>query len=173
MLTNRDASFLQSDASSLVIDERQALQEHGIATITCLLSGIKFFTRSIQSHAEYHRVISGVHGLHIYATEHWIDYLLSRQKLATGSTWNSSLFNLASRLAHTMDGFSVLSGQEESEIGSENADERLAMLCHDKELYRVVATSLKARSLRQLESSYSNYQRYEISSHSEFYMKFR
>ena len=151
MNANEQSSFLQTSSSSLVINEQEALQEHGIATITCLLSGLEVFSKPYQEQTKYLRVVKGLHGFHVYATEYWTEYLLSHAVSAGGLDTNSSLLALAYRLADRLEAVNPI---EAKEVDSESGmlDERLTSLQRHAVLHRQVERALKARSLKQLES---------------------
>ncbi|KAK8041747.1 hypothetical protein PG993_006270 [Apiospora rasikravindrae] len=92
--------LLQSSASTLILVERDCLLQHGIATVTCLLAGIKAFSNGLPESSMLVSIIKGLHGFHIYSKEYWTDYVLSLHspdKQHHPST--SHLFNKASQLA--------------------------------------------------------------------------
>ena len=149
---NEQSRFLQTSSSSLVINEQEALQEHGIATITCLLSGLEVFSKPYEEQTKCLRVVKGLHGFHVYATEYWTEYLLSYAVFAGGLDTNSSLLVFAYRLADRLE--EAVSPTTAKEVDSESRmlDERLTSLRQHAALYEQVERALKARSLKRLES---------------------
>ena len=149
---DEQSRFLQTSSSNLVINEQEALQEHGIATITCLLSGLEVFSKTSEEQTKYLRVVKGLHGLHVYATEYWTEYLLSHAASAGGLDTNSSLFALAYRLADRLEETVNPTTTKEVDSESRMLDERLITLRQYITLYRQVERALKARSLKRLEA---------------------
>ncbi|KAI1415221.1 hypothetical protein F5Y13DRAFT_156975 [Hypoxylon sp. FL1857] len=147
--------FLQSSPSGLPssgfsIDEREAVAEHSVATITCLLSGLDVFTKTCQNDTKYLRVARGLHGFHVYSTEYWIEYLLSHAT-STPSDNTPVIFDLAIQLAERLH---VLRDHARGIHDSAEPvlqDERLVSLRHPL-LRKEVEWTLCARSLKGLES---------------------
>ncbi|KAH8688529.1 hypothetical protein BGZ61DRAFT_494602 [Ilyonectria robusta] len=81
------------------------LHDHGVAAITCLLSGLKVFGNTYRQEDAYLRVAKGLHGFHVYATEYWTEHLLSYAVSAdTLNTASSpSLLALACQLADELE----------------------------------------------------------------------
>ncbi|OTA94840.1 hypothetical protein M434DRAFT_394351 [Hypoxylon sp. CO27-5] len=142
--------FLESFSSGLTINAREAIEEHCIATITCLLSGVDVFAKPCQNDTKYLRVARGLHGFHVYSTEYWIEYLLS---YATSSISHSTtvVFDLAGRLAEELYGLGSRSMETRDTTDPVIQDKRLAYL-HDHLLHQEVERALCARSLKRLES---------------------
>ncbi|KAK8139401.1 hypothetical protein PG984_002781 [Apiospora sp. TS-2023a] len=153
--------FLESSSSNLVLVERECLLQHGIAAVTCLLAGIESFPDSVPDDRVLVRIIRGLHGFHIYAKEHWADYLLS----LTPSNENpgspdSTLFDMACDLANKLNELSTNPGHlpdrmddllvEEDQTPKKTADDRIGSLSSPL-LQHVIDGCLKARSLEQLE----------------------
>ncbi|KAI1124794.1 hypothetical protein F5Y10DRAFT_279912 [Nemania abortiva] len=142
--------FLQSSSSNLVIDEREAVAGHGIAVITCLLSGLNVFTKPYQNDNRYLRIIRGLHAFHIYSTEYWTEYLLSHVA-STASQSPSILFNLAGQLAEKLHGLQGPLTEMQDSVDPALQDKRLAFLQHPL-LRKEVERALWSRSLKGLES---------------------
>lgn len=93
----------------------------------------------------------GLHGFHIYSTEHWIEYILS-QATCTSSQNASDMLNLANRLAEK------LSNLRNSSMDMRNVpsliiqDTRLAFL-QNPLLRKEVEWTLWTRSLKGLEQT--------------------
>ncbi|UPK96932.1 hypothetical protein LCI18_007867 [Fusarium solani-melongenae] len=145
--------FLQSSSSNIVIYKQQALREHGVATVTCLLSGLRVFGREFPEHDRVLRIGKGLHGFHVYATEYWIEYLLSHIAGADGIDTNSPepLMILACQLADVVKESSPEMALENDGRTSQ-LDERLPALRQYPTLYTCVTRALMARSLKNLEA---------------------
>lgn len=135
----------------MIIHEQEALEEHGVAAVTCLLSGLKAFDTTYDKQTRYHRVVKGLHGFHLYATEYWTEYLLSRAEYVSGLENNSLLFAMACKMADILNATAHLSTIEPTETPSSVEDERLAYLKHYPTLYKQVRAALDARSIKRLE----------------------
>ncbi|OBS23023.1 hypothetical protein FPOA_09341 [Fusarium poae] len=72
---NSVKEFLQTSSQPIFLRERQSLQEHAVATVACLISGLKFFDDAYPAHDRVLRVAKGLHGFHVYATEFWTEIL--------------------------------------------------------------------------------------------------
>ncbi|RTE80926.1 hypothetical protein BHE90_004564 [Fusarium euwallaceae] len=140
--------FLQSSSSNIVIDKQRALHEHGVATVTCLLSGLRVFGAQVPEHERLLRIGRGLHGLHVYATEYWTEYLLS---CAGTHDLNSQLMSLACQLADEVEnsGFAITTEHDPELPGF---DERLSFLKQYPTLHKCVERALKVRSLKNLEA---------------------
>lgn len=144
--------FLQTPSSNVVIHEQEALQEHAVATIACLLSGVRVFSNAYPEQAKYQRVAKGLHGLHVYATEYWTECLLSHAASGDGLDQSSSLFVLASQLVHELDKAYGQPGAPNAGSNIRISDKRLALLQQHGLLHKHVEGALKGRSLKRLES---------------------
>ncbi|RDW71007.1 hypothetical protein BP6252_07570 [Coleophoma cylindrospora] len=144
--------FLQLPSSNMKITENQALVEHGKAAITCLLSGLDVFVISPTESNKYTRVLKGLHGFHVYATEYWTEYLLSCACTAGNLDDESGLWVSAGVLAAKLDK-TFKSASEESKSNEKTPlDDRLELLSPYPVLKRQVQMACKARSLDRLES---------------------
>ena len=149
---NRHPRFLQSSRSNLIINEQDALREHGMATFACLLSGLEVFGETYEEHHRYLRVAKGIHGFHIYATEHWTEYLLSHAVSEGGVNISSPFVTLACLLANKLD--ETILQESPVEIDSELSvsDQRLTLLGQHPVLCKQVEAALRGRSLKRLEN---------------------
>ncbi|WAO86156.1 NACHT domain-containing protein [Fusarium falciforme] len=131
--------FLQSSSSNIVIHKQQALREHGVATVTCLLSGLRLFGGEFSEHDRVLRIGKGLHGFHVYATEYWTEYLLSHIARADGIDTNSPelLMILACQLADVVKDSSPEMAVE-NDGGTSQLDERLPALRQYPALYRIL-----------------------------------
>nr|WOD46422.1 hypothetical protein [Trichoderma atroviride] len=142
--------FLQTPSCGLAIDEQQALEEHGVATITCLLSGLQVFSTTYDKQIRYDRVVRSLQGLHVYATEYWMEYLLSRAKYVNGLENNSLLFAMARQMADKLDEAVDVDTIEQIEAQSSTYDNRLTLLRQYPVLYKHVRAALNSRSIEEL-----------------------
>lgn len=142
--------FLETSSSDVVLNEQDALREHGLASVTCLLSGLELFGRTINESTRFLRLIKGVHGFHVYATEFWTEYLLDASAATGGLDVSSSLFNVAYQLAMKLE---ELEEPTMPILATDSAvDQRLQSLRQHEVLHRHVESALKARSRKRLES---------------------
>ncbi|KAH0531370.1 hypothetical protein TsFJ059_000210 [Trichoderma semiorbis] len=145
--------FLQTPSSSLTINQEESLQEHGVATVSCLLSGLRVFGKVYPEQARYLRVIKGLHGFHVYATEFWTEYLLSSVKFAREDPYNTSpLLFLACKLADTLNETSNLAISDDAKSPPNGLNDRTSFLRQHPILYKHVEAALKGRSLKRLEA---------------------
>ncbi|KAL6835837.1 hypothetical protein J3E69DRAFT_3562 [Trichoderma sp. SZMC 28015] len=145
--------FLQTPSSSLTINQGESLQEHGVATVSCLLSGLQVFGNVYPEQARYLRVIKGLHGFHVYATEFWTEYLLSSVEFPGGDPDNTSpLLVLACKLADTLNETSNRATSEEAKSPPNGLNDRTSFLRQHPTLYKHVEAALKGRSLKRLEA---------------------
>ncbi|KAL7948124.1 chromatin remodelling complex Rsc7/Swp82 subunit domain-containing protein [Trichoderma barbatum] len=145
--------FLQTTSSNLILNQQESLEEHGVATVSCLLSGIQVFSNTYSEHTRYLRVIKGLHGFHVYATEFWTEYILSSARCAGGGLETDSLlFILALQLADTLNKAINPMMNEEIVAQPNESDERILFLRQHPILYKHVEAALKGRSLKRLEA---------------------
>ncbi|KAF2441418.1 hypothetical protein P171DRAFT_434119 [Karstenula rhodostoma CBS 690.94] len=93
--------YLQSSMSPLTISESNATRQHCIASISCLLSGLRTFAADYDPQERLLRLVRGLHAFHVYATENWTDYLLAC--FTDNPDPQSPIFGLAMRLASTLE----------------------------------------------------------------------
>lgn len=145
--------YLQSSSSNMVIQKQEALHEHGVATITCLLSGMRVFGSEFHEQERLLRVGKGLHGFHVYATEYWTEYLLSHASATDGSVTASPtpLIALACQLVDEVESSSsaTVTGNDGE---TAQIKERVAPLQQYPTLSKHVGRALRARSLKNLES---------------------
>jgi hypothetical protein len=134
-----------------MIDEQEAIREHSMATFACLLSGVYIFLENRPEHERFLRVIKGIHGFHVYATEFWTEYLLH---LSSSGELDSHprILALACALAEALDKISDPTVEQENVVESSVLDERIDFLRGKPLLQKHVEISLRARSLKRLES---------------------
>lgn len=145
---------LQTAERNVAIQEHEALKEHGIASVTCLLAGFNVLTPTYAEHARYLRLIRGLHSLHVYANEYWVEYILENAALAAGlkaeSTAESTLHSVACELAKRLNASPTFAG-DPSAVDSTSLDSRLEFLRNQSTVYELVRAVLKSRSARSRE----------------------
>ncbi|KAI8626353.1 hypothetical protein F5Y19DRAFT_227422 [Xylariaceae sp. FL1651] len=142
--------FLQSPTSTLGITEKDAVIEHCISTVTCLLSGFDYLING-PDRAKAIRIVKGLHGLHVYATEFWTEHLLHHASMGEFNS-GSHLFSLVSKLVQRLEDFMTPSAEDGHCLEDTSIDERLTSLKEQPLLLKHVEASLRARSLKRLES---------------------
>lgn len=144
-------SFLQSPESNVVLNEETALSEQGLAAATCLLSGYQVFVQTFQEHFRLRRVVSSLHAFHIYATQYWLEYLLSSASSANGMDVNSKFFSRSCELSKALKQPAITAPGREGDHASHMVDDnRLENLRHWRELWEVARSLLLERRSRHL-----------------------
>ncbi|CAK7201606.1 hypothetical protein SEUCBS139899_004314 [Sporothrix eucalyptigena] len=148
---------VKEDDSPIVVSEPLAIREHGISTVTCLLAGVALFRDTRSEHDRFMRLVEGLHGFHIYATEYWLEYLFGYvATLSNGSTDSDdapSPLSLALQLASHMAEQTTRSADTTDTLFPPKPikDERLVLLEPYPLLYQCAVTHIHARSLDGLE----------------------
>jgi hypothetical protein len=132
--------FLQTPESPVSLDENHAAHEQGLAVVLCLLSGLQVFQPSYPAHNRLCQVLQGFHGLHTYASEHWVQYLLSTAASEQGLMTASHFFTRSVEFADSLNSLS----QVESVAEANTSDTRLAHLQRHNTLLRVAKNILSA-----------------------------
>jgi len=141
---------LQFSSSAVALKEEDALREHGIAAVSCLLSGLQVFNKSDNEHNKLLRLIKGVHGFHVYATEYWTEYLLANAAISGGLEGSPKLLNLATRLTEALESMAIIPPPE-LKLSSGSTDDRLSLLKQYGPIQKHVEKALLARSQKRLE----------------------
>ena len=97
------------------------------------------------------RLIKGVHGLHVYATEFWTEYLLSEAEATGGPEISSPLLAMAFRLANSLDEAAATTASMECIGAADDNDKRLLLFQGHEALYKHIKAAMKARSSKRLE----------------------
>jgi hypothetical protein len=146
IFANYSFSYLQTPQSTLLITEDRVIREHGIASVTCLLSGLKVFQPDYPHFDRSLRVLKGLHGFHIYATEYWVDYILSivtsPDALSRADLLPSVVNDLSKNLDSLGEPFNAFDDEDNSTL-SENG---LDLLKAYKGLHANARAALEARS---------------------------
>ena len=121
-------------------------------TITCtqvLLSGLILFNNPFNDHEKSLRAVRGVHGLHIYANEFWIEHLLNLAEAHTScnSVEVASVLNVVDQLCMRLT--SPEAASLPTDAFEEALDQRLAMLKQRQVIYWTVQHQLLKRKLAQ------------------------
>ncbi|KAF2108637.1 hypothetical protein BDV96DRAFT_616200 [Lophiotrema nucula] len=124
----------------------------GMASIACLMSGLEVFRGKFETEARSTRLIKGIHGLHVYATEHWMEYLLADATDPSGFDPSSPLLGVATQFAHRLYANIIAGRTGEPSKGNLLNDERLLPFKHDVMLYQALHDAVHARSRKGFES---------------------
>ncbi|GAW23033.1 hypothetical protein ANO14919_125810 [Xylariales sp. No.14919] len=143
--------FLESADSVLPITEMSAVEEQGIATITCLLSGLHTFSQPPHYTERNVQVAKGLHALHIYATEYWTDYLLCSVESAHSNGLSSRLRELVNNLSKRLDELAI-PDQDEVVDKALLLDSRLQLLGDYPLIQKQASIAIYARSLKYLQA---------------------
>jgi hypothetical protein len=95
--------FLQSSGSSLRVDELSSAYQQGLTVASCLLSGLQVFQPTYPDQERCISVLRGFHGLHLYSSEYWIEYVLSIAASEGGFDTSSRFFLRSMDLATTLN----------------------------------------------------------------------
>lgn len=93
------ASFLEGEDGGRMISPNHAHNEFGLASVTCLLSGLHVFGQEFPNDKRSVRVLKGLHGFHVYSSEYWLDHLLAVGNSDGGFDSSSELCASMSRLS--------------------------------------------------------------------------
>lgn len=120
--------------------------------MACLLSGLTVFHDAYPEHDKVLRVAKGLHGIHVYATEFWTEYLLHYASSNNTDTADSStsLISLACELADELERGDVTNMADESM--TQPIDSRMESLQLYPVLQKYVDRALRSRSLESLQS---------------------
>ncbi|KAI1070812.1 hypothetical protein LB507_006787 [Fusarium sp. FIESC RH6] len=149
---NSVKEFLQTASTKVVITRDQAVQEHGVASITCLLSGLGIFRSQELGQNKVLCVAKGLYGFLVYAAEFWTEYLMDyepSQVLSLGGSLDPFV-RLACQLAEELENLDPAKLEEST--NGDLVDKRLAKLQKYGVLWKHVERALKARSAKNLEA---------------------
>ncbi|KAK1849669.1 NACHTdomain protein [Colletotrichum chrysophilum] len=146
--------FLSDLPNPVAIKEQDAISEHGLATVACLLSGLKVYDAAFDEDRRRSRTVKGLHGLHVYSTEHWKDYLST---LIQRPGWVDTKSVLLERACDPAEQLEDLSPSYD--LGSVDGTlSALNMRLQATERYKMLKQHLEAflasRSRRAIEKSY-------------------
>lgn len=134
----------------LSITASESLKRHGLAAAHCLLATQRVFASSYSEVDRMLRILRGIHGFHMYATEVWIDCFLEYLKLDQDLLFESDFFMVSSQLAEQLEGI------ESNKLVTANgpSDTRFASLRQKHyPLYKIVQALLLERGKTTLEEN--------------------
>lgn len=122
-----------------------------MSTLACLVCGSEIFLGNTSHHIKALRVVKGIHGFHVYATEFWTEYFLS-YVASRPCNDSSAILDLALRLADRLSRLSYTSQVlKEATPITQQVDEKMKFLEEWPLLYKLIETFLRGRSLKRLE----------------------
>ncbi|KAK4444371.1 hypothetical protein QBC34DRAFT_475092 [Podospora aff. communis PSN243] len=149
--------YLKSRGESTMISKDTASYEHGTASVTCLLSGLTVFNTTYPAHDQSLRVLRGLHALHVYAKEFWLDHVL--EAMASNQMHSPCrLRTLMSQLASKLFELDITSTQRHQVRDGTTSDSTLECLKPFEGLYIYAKIVLQARSAKSLEEKASQSQ---------------
>lgn len=137
--------FLQSAFSNLLLNQADSTNEHATASIVCLQAGIRLFSGNLPEHEVKLRVVTGLHGFHLYAADHWVDDLLTVVATAAASVSDLPLYRCAVVFAEEASRHERYNPSEEQRNGTYDMDERLSLI-PDLLLRKLAKSALGSRS---------------------------
>jgi hypothetical protein len=140
-------SHIKSPESTIALIEADARCEHGVASITCLLAGFRIFDIAYDAYDRRLRILRGIHGFHMYATEYWLEDLLCSNAAFGGSEIAALLCSAAKTLADRLNAARHL-----TEISTEQElhtlDDRLSKFADQGAVYDIIRYALIKRSAK-------------------------
>lgn len=128
------------------------MREHATATIAALLAGLRIFHENFDERVRMLQLVRGVHGLHVYATEFWIECLMNDANFTNGLDTSSGLFAMASELAQQLSAGRIEPLPKDLTLHSSEVDDRLELFKQHSILYDMMKAALNARSRKRLET---------------------
>jgi hypothetical protein len=147
--TNCSFSYLRTSQSKLLITEDKVIREHAIASVTCLSSGLKVFQTDYPHSARSLRVLKGLHGFHVYASEYWVDYILTIVTSHDALSEPDLLSSVVQELSNTLDGLSESVSALDTKDNLTLSENHLGLLKAHKGLYESAVATLEARSRKE------------------------
>ncbi|KAK9414056.1 putative NACHT domain-containing protein [Seiridium unicorne] len=143
--------FLQSPSSNLALNYEDTILEHGIALVTCLRAGLHVYCDTTPQHDQIMRAVTGMDGLQLYASDHWVDYLFAAIDVSSKTQTELPVYRLAVDLAQQADYMGKNHFLLENYEASNIADDRLESL-RDIQLRELVRLTLESRYPKVLEA---------------------
>ncbi|KAK3497861.1 uncharacterized protein B0T23DRAFT_394061 [Neurospora hispaniola] len=142
--------YLQTPGCILFLDRSAATHEHATATITCLVSGFWIFSGQLADDNRILRIVKGIHGLHIYSNQFWLDCFLDTVSTARGLVHGSPLHQVAQALANFLrhQPAMLTSSTSENSENTAGADSRLQYLKEHNVIYEMARRELGERVAR-------------------------
>jgi hypothetical protein len=144
-LANYCFSYLQTPQSKLLLTEDKVIREHVIACLTCLLSGLKVFQPEYPHLDRSRRVLKGLHGFHVYASEYWVGYILSVLASHDGLSQPERLSSIIHDLSKILDNLGESCNALDNKDNSTPSEKSLDLLKVHKGLYANALAALAAR----------------------------
>lgn len=140
-------SHLKSPDSTIGLIEADTKCEHGVASTTCLLAGFRIFDTAYDSNDRNLRILRGIHGFHIYATEYWLEDLLCSNAAFGSSETAALLCSTAKALADRLSAVSHPAGTS-AEQELRTLDDRLSNFADQGAVYDMLRYALMERSAK-------------------------
>lgn len=118
-----------------------------MAAITCLLAGFRIFDTAYDANDRNLRILRGIHGFHIYATEYWLEDLLCSSAAFDGSEIAALLCSTAKILAGRLYAARHLT-ETSAEQELRTLDNRLSNFADQGAVYDMIRYALMERSAK-------------------------
>lgn len=145
--------FLQSPESNTILDEFSAVREQGLAIASCLLSGLQVFQPTYPQQARSLRVLRGFHGMHVYASEYWIEYLLYIAASKNGLDTSTRFFIRSHELSIALNS---LHSTEDQEFDRKALDDRFIHIKIHPEIWNAAGIISSQRAGRTTKGDEQN-----------------
>lgn len=132
-----------------MVDKLGAAYEQGLATAACLLSGFHIFQPAYPEQDRLLRVLRGLHGLHVYASEYWVEYLLSVAASNNGLDADTRFFSRSLELGKIL---SSLHSTGDQKLDEKLSDSRLPHLKNHFELWKAAGLITSAQAAKHSET---------------------
>jgi hypothetical protein len=145
-------SYLQGEESRRMISPFTANLEHSTASVACLLSSLILFQSKSPDDDRISRVVNGLHSLHVYANEYWLDHLLAVGSVEPGFDHSSRLYALMSILSSELAKMENMNPKQRQDRDVATDDARIQCLKGLDGIYQTARATLHARSAKYLDS---------------------
>ena len=119
--------------------------EQGLAVVSCLQSGLVILCPTFPEQDRLLRVLRGFHGLHVYASDSWVEYLLSVAALEDGLDTSSKFYARSTQLSVHLNS---VRQAEDPALDPKTLDSRLVHLESHSELFTAARSILAERAAR-------------------------
>ncbi|KAH8652845.1 hypothetical protein BGZ61DRAFT_500804 [Ilyonectria robusta] len=162
--------FLQSPESNVFLDEFSAVHEQGLAIASCLLSGLQIFQLTYPEQTRFLRVLRGFHGLHVYASEYWVEYLLSVAASENGLDTGTRFFARSHELSMALNS---LHSTEDQGLDRKVLDDRFLHIESHPELWNATGVIASERAVKTFKAGQTNDSLSEITSLSTLLLNYQ
>ncbi|KAL6400957.1 putative NACHT domain-containing protein [Ilyonectria robusta] len=145
--------FLQSPESNTILDEFSAVREQGLAIASCLLSGLQVFQSTYPEQARSLRVLRGFHGMHVYASEYWVEYLLYIAASKNGLDISTKFFIRSHELSIALNSLHSI---EDQELEQNVLDHRFIHIKNHPEIWNAASIIASQRAGRTTQGDERN-----------------